>query len=161
MRFNSYLSVRSQVYRLMHRCRSVFILMFLYMNSVCSGRGLAASVGSIRHQLLCLRQIGWGGGGGGGISIKTARIAGRFYPFVWLTTLFISGRSGWLTFWALLAHQQTRRNLIGSCLGSERPWHKVLGADHALISSCVFIWPTGMANGGLRRSAFNFFNNTT
>ena len=66
MTFNSVLSLRSQAYRLMHWCRSVFILMFLYMNSV--GSGLAASVGSIRHQLFCLRQIGWGGGGGGGAS---------------------------------------------------------------------------------------------
>ena len=64
MRFNSFLSLRSQAYRLMHRCRSVFILMFLYISSVCTG--LAASVRSMPHQLLYLRQIRWGGGGGGG-----------------------------------------------------------------------------------------------
>ena len=65
MTFNSVLSLWSQAYRLMHRCRSVFILMFLYMNSVCLRLGRAASVGPIRHQLLCPRQIRWGGGGGG------------------------------------------------------------------------------------------------
>ena len=69
MTFNSVLSLRSQVYRLMHRCRSVFILMFLYMNSVCVWLW-PLRLGPYGINFSASARLDGGGGGGGGIPLK-------------------------------------------------------------------------------------------